>query len=205
DAIVHAAHQRGLKVAAHAYTAPAIIDAVEAGVDSIEHGYLVDDAGLRLMKKAGVFLVPTLTIARPPSSVIRRLGEQRALGAVRLRDEAAAFERAYHSGVRIAFGTDSGIYPHGRNADEFLVMVEKGMSTQDAIRSATTVAAELLSLDDAGHLRPGDRADLIAVSGDPLDDISRLQDVEFVMKNGHIAKRDGEVTTAIDYRLEQSY
>ncbi len=205
DAIVHAAHQRSVKVAAHAYTAAAIRDAVEAGVDSIEHGYLIDDQGLRLMKKAGVFLVPTLTIARPPSNVVRRIGEQRALAAVRQRDAAAAFERAYRSGVRIAFGTDCGIYPHGKNADEFLVMVAKGMSTQDAIRSATVDAAELLGLNDAGRLQVGARADLIAVSGDPLTDISQLQNVEFVMKNGRIAKQHGTVTTAIDYSLEQRY
>lgn len=201
QAIVAAAHQRGLKVAAHGYTSPAIKDAVRAGVDSIEHGFLADDEALRMMRRAGVVLVPTLSIARPPSSVPESIREQ----SLRLRDDAAAFERAYRSGVKIAFGTDCGIYPHGENADEFLVMVAKGMSTMDAIRSATIVAAELFEIEDAGLIAVGKRADIIAVAGDPLADIAMLREVDFVMKSGRIAKRNGVVTTPLRYDLEHRY
>lgn len=201
QAIISAAQQRGLKVAAHGYTPTAIKDAIRAGVDSIEHGFLIDDEGIRMMKKAGVMLVPTLTISRPPSFVPESVRQQSA----KLRDDAAAFERAYRAGVKIAFGTDCGIYPHGENADEFVTMVAKGMSASDAIRSATVVAAELFGLDDGGIIAAGRRADIIAVNGDPIDDIAVLGNVDFVMKGGRIAKRAGEMTTALRYDLEHIY
>lgn len=201
QAIVAAAHQRGLKVTAHGYTPDAVKDAIRAGIDSIEHGFMIDDEGLRMMKKAGVVLVPTLTIARPPSFVPEFVQQQ----SVRQRDEAAAFERAYRAGVKIVFGTDCGIYPHGKNADEFVTMVDKGMSAMDAIRSATIVAAELFGLDDAGMIATGMRADIIAVSGDPLADIAILGDVNFVMKGGRVAKRGGEMTTPLRHDLEHEY
>ncbi|MBT8421592.1 MAG: amidohydrolase family protein, partial [Gammaproteobacteria bacterium] len=171
-AIVQTAHRRGIKATVHAYDADAILDAVEAGVDSVEHGYLVSDEGLRLMKKNGTVLVPTLTVAEPPSIAKRFLGK-REPKSVTLRNESRAFERAYEKGVKIAFGTDCGIYPHGRNADELLRMVELGMTPEDALRSATVVAAELFGVDGlTGTVTPGSRADIIAVTGSPLDDIS---------------------------------
>ena len=205
QAIVSAAHQRGLTVAAHGYTPEAIKDAVRAGIDSIEHGFLLDDEAVRMMKAAGTMLVPTLTIARPPSVAFRIVGEEQALASVRLRDEAAAFERAYAAGVKIAFGTDCGVYPHGENADEFVTMVTKGMSPMDAIRSATVITAELFGLDDVGTIAADKRADIIAVSGNPTADIAALKNVDFVMKGGRIAKQDGAVVTALRYDLEHKY
>jgi imidazolonepropionase-like amidohydrolase len=205
QAIVSAAHQRDMKVTAHGYTPQAIKDAIRAGIDSIEHGFLLDDEGIRMMKAAGTTLVPTLTIARPPAIAMRFIPKGEVPSSIRIRDEAAAFERAYRAGVKIAFGTDCGVYPHGENADEFLTMVEKGMSPMDAIRSATIVAAELLGLKNAGVIAPGKRADIIAVDGDPLADISELGAVEFVMKDGRVAKQNGQVVTAIRYDLEHRY
>ena len=187
-AIVTAAHQRRMKVAAHAYDGAAIRAAIEAGVDSIEHGWGLDADGIRAMQKRGTYLVPTLLISRP-SSWARQAGT--AQGAA-LRDEHRAFETAYAAGINIAFGTDAGIFDHGQNALEFAAMFELGMSPADAIRSATVVTAELFGIgDDVGTLEVGKRADLIAVSGDPLEDIERLQAVEFVMKDGRVYKAAG--------------
>jgi len=205
QAIIAAAHQRGLKVTAHGYTPEAIKDAIRAGIDSIEHGFLLDDEGIRMMKAAGTALVPTLTIARPPSIAMRFIPRGEVPSSIRIRDEAAAFERAYRAGVKIAFGTDCGIYPHGENADEFLTMIEKGMSPMDAIRSATVVAAELFGLEDAGVITAGKRADIIAVNGNPTIDVGVLGNVEFVMKGGRVAKQNGEIVTAIRYDLEHRY
>jgi imidazolonepropionase-like amidohydrolase len=205
QAIVAAAHQRGLKVTAHGYTPEAVKDAIRAGIDSIEHGFLIDEEGIAMMKAAGTVLVPTLTVARPPSIAMRFIPQGEVPSSIRMRDEAAAFERAYRAGVRIAFGTDCGIYPHGENADEFLTMVGKGMSPMDAIRSATVVTAELFGLQDAGVIAAGMRADIIAVDGDPLENIGVLGDVEFVMKGGRVAKQNGQVVTAIRYDLEHRY
>ena len=126
--------------------------------------------------------------------------------SVTLRNENQAFERAYRMGVKVAFGTDAGIYPHGRNADEFVRMVELGMTPGDAIRSATVVAAELFALDgQSGTIEPGVKADVIAVKGDPLADISVLQEVPWVIKSGQVAKRDSVMTLPVDYSLPQRY
>ena len=206
QAIVAAAHQRGMKVTTHAYDAEGIKDAIRAGVDSIEHGFLLDDEAIGMMKEQGVYLVPTITIARPPSIAFRFIPEEQALSSVRLRDEHAAFERAHAAGVKIAFGTDSGVYPHGENADELVTMVSKGMSEMAAIRSATVHTAELFGIADvAGTLEPGKHADIIAVTGDPLADITALQNVDFVMKKGRIAKRDGQLIPPLRYDLEHTY
>ena len=132
QAIVSTAHLVGLKAAAHAYSPIAIKDAVRAGVDSIEHGFLLDDEGIAMMKKAGTFLVPTLSASYPPP--IFRVPNPES---VRLRNEYKAFERAYAAGVKIAFGTDAGTFAHGTNAKEFDLMVGFGMKPMDAIRSAT--------------------------------------------------------------------
>jgi imidazolonepropionase-like amidohydrolase len=205
QAIVATAHQRGMKVAVHAYAADAIRDAVKAEADSIEHGYLLDDEGLRLMKQHGTFLVPTLTIAEPPSIARMFTGPGEA-ASVKLRNEHAAFERAYRAGVKIALGTDCGIYPHGRNADELVRMVELGMTPADAIRSATLMTAELLGIAaDAGTLATGKWADIIAVKANPLDNIGALRQVDFVMKSGRIVRQNGAMTPEIRFDLEHRY
>jgi len=193
-AIISTAHQRGMRVAAHAYAADAIRVAVEAGVDSIEHGWLLDDAAIRSMKKHGTFLVPTLLISRPSDwSSMAGIGPEDTL-----RDDARAFEKAYAAGVNIAFGTDVGIYDHGQNALEFAVMVELGMSPADAIHSATINTARLFGLEaETGSLEPGKLADVIAVRGNPLEDIEALYDVAFVMKSGRTVKTDGRYVGAV--------
>jgi imidazolonepropionase-like amidohydrolase len=193
-AIVDAAHQLDMKVAVHAYTSNAIADAVRAGADSIEHGFFVDDATLKLMKERGTFLVPTLSAAYPPPF----LGIKDP-PSVRMRNEARAFERAYARGVKIAFGTDAGTFNHAENAKEFDYMVEFGMTPMDAIKAATVMTAELFGLKDVGTLEPGKLADLIAVTGDPLADVTALHAVDFVMKSGTVAKRDGRMLDGFTY------
>ncbi|MEO7385428.1 MAG: amidohydrolase family protein [Gammaproteobacteria bacterium] len=195
QAIVATAHLVGLKAAAHAYSAVAIKEAVSAGVDSIEHGFLLDDEGIRMMKKAGTFLVPTLSASYPPP--IFRIADP---PSVKLRNEYKAFERAYAAGVKIAFGTDTGTFAHGDNAKEFDLMVGFGMRPMDAIRSATVVTADLFGLTaEAGTLEPGKIADVVAVKGNPLDTISALRQIDFVMKSGRVAKQDGRMTEPFTY------
>lgn len=193
-AIIDAAHQLDMKVAVHAYTPNAIADAVKAGADSIEHGFFVDDATLKLMKERGTFLVPTLSAAYPPPF----LGIKDP-PSVRMRNEAKAFERAYARGVKIAFGTDAGTFNHAENAKEFAYMTEFGMTPMDAIKSATVMTADLFGLKDVGTLKPGNLADVIAVQGDPLADIKALQAVDFVMKSGTVAKQNGEMLDGFSY------
>ncbi len=195
QSIIATAHLLGVKVAAHAYSPIAIKEAVQAGVDSIEHGFLLDDEGIAMMKKAGTFLVPTLSASYPPP--IFKIPDP---PSVKLRNEYKAFERAYKAGVKIAFGTDAGTFAHGDNAKEFEYMVQFGMSPADAIKAATVAGADLLGLAaDVGSLAPGKVADLIAVKGDPLSDISTLRHIDFVMKSGRVAKRDGAMTEPFVY------
>jgi imidazolonepropionase-like amidohydrolase len=168
---------------------------VRAGVDSIEHGFLLDDEGIAMMKKAGTFLVPTLSASYPPP--IFRIPDPES---VRLRNQYRAFERAYAAGVKIAFGTDAGTFAHGTNAKEFDLMVGFGMKPMDAIRSATVVTADLFGVaTDAGTLEAGKLADVIATKTDPLADIAALHEIDFVMKSGRIAKRDGRMTEPFSY------
>jgi imidazolonepropionase-like amidohydrolase len=196
-AIIDTAHQRGIKVAVHAYATDAVALAVDAGVDSIEHGWLVDKPTLRKMKKAGIYLVPTLLISRP-SAWANMAGTGK--GAEQ-RDEFRAFENAYEMGVNIAFGTDVGIFDHGQNALEFGIMADLGMKPADAIRSATVMTAELFGVsEELGTLEVGKRADIIAVKADPLDDIRALEDVDFVMKSGAVVKQDGVYTGGVEVR-----
>ena len=195
EAIISTAHQRGLKVAAHVYSADAARPALDAGVDSLEHAWLMDDKALRQMKQQGTYLVPTLLIGRP-SAWADMAGTGKG---AQMRDDAQAFEKALRMGVKIAFGTDVGIYDHGQNALEFEVMTELGMNTSDAIYSATVAGADLLGVE-AGSLLPGKRADLIALKESPLEDITELQRVDFVMKSGEIYKRDGRYIGKIDTR-----
>jgi len=194
-AIVDTAHLLGMKVTTHAYSAVAIKDVVRAGVDSIEHGFLLDDEAIRMMKEKGVWLVPTISASYPPP--IFNIPDP---PSVKLRNEYRAFERAYAAGVKIAFGTDVGTFKHGTSAKEFEMMVGFGMSAMDAIYSATVSTAALFGIaDDAGTLEAGKLADLIAVKGDPLADISALRDIDFVMKSGAVAKRDGQMTVPFTY------
>jgi len=193
EAVVAAARDYGFPVAVHAHGSEGMERAVRAGVDSIEHGTYMTPAIMELMKERGTFYVPTILAGM---EVAARAEEEDYFPAV-VRPKAAAigplihdtFRRAYRAGVRIAFGTDCGVSPHGTNAGEFVYMVEAGMSPLEAIRSATLVAAELLRrADELGSVEPGKRADLIAVEGDPLEDIALLQEVKMVMKDGVVFK-----------------
>jgi imidazolonepropionase-like amidohydrolase len=148
-----------------------------------------------MMKKAGVWLVPTLSASYPPP--IFRIPDA---SSVRLRNEHAAFERAYAAGVRIAFGTDAGTFAHGQNAKEFEMMVGFGMAEMDAIHAATVSTAELFGIaEEAGSIEAGKLGDLIAVAGDPLTDITALREIDFVMKSGRIAKLGGLMVEPFDY------
>ncbi len=186
DALVDEAHALGKKAAAHAHGATGAKRAVRAGIDSIEHGTFLDDEALALMKARGTFLVPTLHA----NDSLGRLEKGGAPAAVVAKSRAAkdvamkTFRRAVAKGVRIAFGTDSMVMPHGTNAREFRLMVENGMRPVDALRAATSVDAELLGLKDIGALEPGKLADVIAVPGDPTADIGVMERVLFVMKDG---------------------
>ncbi len=192
QAIVDEAHTHGMKVAAHAHGAEGIIYAIRAGVDSIEHGSLIDDEGIKLAIKNGTFL--TLDIY----STEYILAEGERIGVLPESMEKAAFvherrnanfRRAVEAGAKIVFGTDSSVIPHGDNAIQFSRMVEHGMTPMQAIQSATTVAAELMEWEgQIGAVAPGYYADIIAVNGNPLDDISVLEEVFFVMKAGVIYK-----------------
>jgi imidazolonepropionase-like amidohydrolase len=198
DAVVDEAHTRKRKVASHAHGAEGIKRSVRAGVDSIEHGSFMDDEAIDLMKRKGTFYVPTAMAVQG----IRELYEKKQLPAEVvpkfLAAEASAHQalrKAIARGVRIAFGTDAGVYPHGRNAEEFALLVAAGLPPADALRAATSVDAELLGLaDQLGTLEAGKLADVVAVPGDPLQDIHRTQQVFFVMKEGVIYRNDRSAT-----------
>jgi imidazolonepropionase-like amidohydrolase len=193
-ALVETAHLYGKKVAVHAHGADGIKVALRAGADSIEHGTLIDEECIKLFLKTGAYYVPTLStingykerLAKDPNAYAP---EVKAKIEWRIGITGKALQMAYPRGVKIAFGTDAGVSKHGRNADEFLLMVQFGMSPMAAIQAATVNAADLLGLaKEIGTLEPGKRADLIAVSGDPLTDVSTLQKVGFVMKDGKVFK-----------------
>ncbi|MFT7526443.1 MAG: imidazolonepropionase-like amidohydrolase [Arenicella sp.] len=191
--IVRTAHGLGVKVAAHAHGANGIKAALKAGVDSIDHATFCDDEAISLFKQTGAYMVPTLSPGvKVPATMEGNPFFTDVIKTKALAASAASqktFLKAYESGVKIAFGTDSSVTPHGENADEFVMMVKAGMSPSDAIRSATLISAELLGLDKKlGTLEIGKLADLISVSGSPLDDISVLRSVNFVMKDGKLIK-----------------
>jgi len=202
EAIVSTGHLLGRRVAAHAHGATGIKAALRAGVDSIEHGTYLDDECIALFRQTGAFLVPTIHAGKFVESKAAIEG----FFPESVRDKAAAvgpliqdaFGRAYRGGVRIAFGTDVGVGPHGTNAEEFVHMVEAGMPAAEAIHSATVNAAELCDLsDEIGTLEAGKAADVIAVAGDPTRDVALLQDVRFVMKGGIVFKRDGREVAGV--------
>jgi imidazolonepropionase-like amidohydrolase len=192
QSIVAEAHKLGRKVAAHAHGTQSIKDAINAGIDSIEHSSLIDEEGIRLAKQHGTYLVFDiynddfiLSEGAKVGMLPESLEKERQIG--RLQREN--FKKAFQAGAKMAFGTDSGVYPHGDNAKQFAKMVEFGMKPIDSIQAATINAADLLGwADKVGVLEKGHYADIIAVSGDPLQDVRMLEDVKFVMKGGAVLK-----------------
>jgi imidazolonepropionase-like amidohydrolase len=192
NALVDEATTWGKRVAAHAHGAEGIKRAVRAGVASIEHGSLLDDEGIRLMKQHGTVLVADIYNDDYIRAEFTRLGypqkmieKERSIGLLQRQN----FQRAVRAGVRVAFGTDAGVYPHGWNAKQFAHMVRWGLTPSQAIAAATSNAAELLGWQDrVGRVAPGLYADLIAVKGDPLADVTELERVLWVMKGGEVVK-----------------
>jgi imidazolonepropionase-like amidohydrolase len=188
-AIVDEAHRAGLRVAAHAHGDDGIRAAIEAGIDCIEHGSLMSDETLELMIERGTFLVATTYLAdgmdtshAPP--------ELQAKAAEVFPRARATISKAIERGAKVACGTDAPAIPHGRNAKELIALVDRGMTPVQAIRAATTVAADLIDVDDRGRLDAGLLADVIAVPGDPTADITLTEQVQFVMKGGKVFRHD---------------
>ncbi len=195
-ALIDTAHLYGKKVAVHAHGDDGVNIALAAGADSIEHGTMMTDESIKLFKAAGAYYVPTLSTvngylerlaANPnayPPDVLAKV--QWRIGVT-----GKGLAKAYPAGVKIAFGTDAGVSKHGRNADEFELMVKHGMPASAAIQAATMNAATLLGVEkEVGSLEPGKAADLIAVAGDPIADITTLKSVRFVMKDGRVFKAE---------------
>ncbi|MDT8438329.1 MAG: amidohydrolase family protein [Wenzhouxiangellaceae bacterium] len=190
-AVIETARDYGMHVAAHAHGKEGMLRAIRAGIHTIEHGTMMDDEVMAAMLEHGTWYVPTILAGK----FVAEKAEEEGFFPDVVRPKAReigpliqqTFGRAWRAGVKIAFGTDSGVSPHGINAREFGYMVETGLPEAEAIRTATLNAAELLGIEDhAGRLEAGYWADVIAVPGDPLDDISRLEDVRFVMKAGEV-------------------
>ena len=194
-AVIETAHNLGMKVMAHAHGKKAIDRSIELGVDSIEHGTYADADSYKLFKKHGVYLVPTMLIAQAVYEVAQKHPEQlppssaeKALATVpRMHKNVTD---AYKAGVKFAYGTDQALVPHGRNGEEFALLVKAGFTPIDAILAATQNGAALLGKsNDLGSVQAGRYADIIAVAGDPLADVTELQRVKFVMKGGQVVKR----------------
>jgi imidazolonepropionase-like amidohydrolase len=193
-ALTEEAHRLERKVAAHAHGTRSIKEAIAAGVDSVEHASLIDDEGIRMARDHGTFLVMDIynddfilqqgaKVGMLPESIEK----EKKIGKL----QRESFQKAVKAGVKMAFGTDGGVYPHGDNAKQFAYMVQYGMTPMQAIQSATVNAAELLGwADRVGSVEPGKFADLIAVSGDPLSDVRVLESVGFVMKGGAVVKNE---------------
>jgi imidazolonepropionase-like amidohydrolase len=195
-AVVAAAHDYGFTVAAHAHGAEGIRRAVEGGVDSIEHGTFMDDADMKLMKQHGTWYVPTIIAGKYVEEKAKIPGYYPPQVAAKALKVGPIIQgtagRAYRAGVKIAFGTDAAVYPHGENAREFKYMVDAGMPAAYALQAATTHAAELLKKSkDLGTIEAGKYADIIAIDGDPLADITLMQRVGFVMKSGRVYRQNG--------------
>ena len=200
-AIVETARDYEFTVAVHAHGTEGMKRAIRAGVTSVEHGTYMDEEAMQLMKEHGTWYVPTITAGK----WVAKMAEQDGYFPDVVRPKAAAigpliqetFAKAYRAGVKIAFGTDTGVSPHGENAVEFVYMVEAGMPAIEAIRSATLNAAMLLRQEqDLGAVAPGRLADLVAVHGDPIRNIALMKEVAFVMKDGIIYKKDGRINPA---------
>jgi imidazolonepropionase-like amidohydrolase len=186
------AHMAGRKIAAHAHGTQGIKNAILAGIDSIEHASLIDDEGIRMAKEHGTYLVmdiynddyilgKAIEFGLPQENVEK----EKKIGKLQREN----FERAVKGGAKMAFGTDAGVYPHGDNAKQFFYMVKFGMTPAQAIRAATSNAADLIGrAKDVGTLEPGKFADVIAVTEDPLQNVRALENVGFVMKGGVVAK-----------------
>ena len=195
-AIVAAAHDYGFTVAAHAHGAEGIRRAVIGGVDSIEHGTFMDDADMKLMREHGTWYVPTIIAGKYVEEKADIPGYYPPQVAAKAKQVGPIIQqtagRAYRAGVKIAFGTDAAVYPHGENAKEFAYMVEAGIPPAYALQAATTHAAELLKKSrDLGSVEAGKYADIIAVHGDPLQDMAVMQKVDFVMKAGTVYRERG--------------
>jgi imidazolonepropionase-like amidohydrolase len=197
-ALVQTAHAYGRKVAVHAHGADGIKLALRAGADSIEHGTVMDDEIVRTMVRQGTYYVPTLSTV---NGYLERLAanpnayapDVKAQIDWRIGITGKSLQKAYPAGVRISFGTDAGVSKHGRNADEFELMVKYGMPPVEALKAATVNAADLLGLSqDIGTVEAGKSADLIAVAGDPLSDVRVLKAVAFVMARGEVVKENGQ-------------
>ena len=188
-AVTDEAHSEGVKVACHAYSGAGLHRCIDGGVDSIEHGIDLDDSAVEKMVAKGIWLVPTLF---PYEGDTRKEDEARSGGKVsRASLHEPSFKKALAGGVKIAFGTDAGPFPHGTQAIEFEYMTNFGMAPLAAIQSATIRAAELMGWADAvGAIEPGKFADIIAVEGNPLEDIKQLEHVKFVMKGGTVVRND---------------
>ena len=195
-ALVQTAHAYGRKVAVHAHGADGIKLALRSGADSIEHGTVIDDEIIRLFRQTGAYYVPTLStvngylerIARDPNAYTPEVRKQIDW---RIGITGQSLLKAYPAGVKIAFGTDAGVSKHGRNAEEFELMVKFGMPPTEALKAATVNAADLLGLSsEIGTIEPGKSADIIAVEGDPLTDVKVLKAVDFVMARGEVIKND---------------
>ena len=196
DAIVDEAHMWEKKVAAHAHGTEAIKMAIRAGVDSVEHGSMIDDEGIRMMLEKGTYLVADIYNDDYILSAYAKMGapeqiieKEKLVG----RTQRENFKKAVTAGVKAAFGTDAGVYPHGWNGKQFAKMVEWGLTPMQAIQAATVNAADLLEWNDSvGSVTAGKFADIIAVKSDPLQDISVLENVSFVMKGGTVYKNESE-------------
>jgi imidazolonepropionase-like amidohydrolase len=190
-AVADEAHRAGLRVAAHAHGDAGIRAAVLAGIDCIEHGSLMSDDTIELLLQRGTFLVPTTYLA-DGMDVSHAAPELQAKAAEVFPRAKQTISKAVARGVKIACGTDAPAIPHGKNAKELIALVDRGMTPLQAIRAATVVSAELIDVTDRGRLQPGLLADIIAVPGDPLADITMTEDVRFVMKGGQVYRRPGE-------------
>jgi imidazolonepropionase-like amidohydrolase len=187
---VSAAHELRRKTAAHAHGSEGAKRAIRAGIDSIEHGTFIDDETLRMMREHGTYLVPTLSVRSGiAESKFPPLVRQKADLALKAQD--AMVRRALAMGVKIALGTDAAVYPHGNNALEFVLMANDGMTPAQSLRAGTSAASDLLGLQNkVGTLEAGKLADIVAVPGNPLENIKVTQSVVFVMKEGVVYRND---------------
>lgn len=190
-AVAEEAHMQGLRVAAHAHGAAGIRAAIRAGIDTIEHASLIDEEGIALAKKNGTYLSMDIYNSEYTQAEGRRNGvlEENMRKDLEVAEaQRENFRKAHRAGVKIVFGTDSGVSPHGSNGKQFAWMVRYGMSPVEAIQAATVVAAEALGRNDVGALEPGRFADMVAVSGDPTADVTLLESIPVVIKDGEIVK-----------------